>query len=117
LSNPEQQEREQQEREKQEQERRTAERYDLRLPIEPNGLPATTENMSSSGVYFTCMGDIGVGSEIVFDLMLPPLQPGGELLPARFSAQVVRVESREDGAVGVAAGNLKWLDPADVTQP
>jgi PilZ domain-containing protein len=93
------------------QERRSMRRFDMRLPalVKLTGdsfqeLLTETQNVSARGVFFYIDRAVPRGSRVEVTLTLPSHVTLTEALRVRFTARVVRVESRLPGSrIGVAA--------------
>jgi hypothetical protein len=93
------------------QEKRTVRRFDMRLPalVKLTGdgfqeLLTETQNVSARGVFFYIDRAVACGSKVEVTLTLPSHVTLTDALRVRFTARVVRVESRPPGSrVGVAA--------------
>jgi len=78
-------------------ERRSAERFTLSLPVETDRGPATTRDVSVSGLYLLTQAGLAVGDPLELVLSLPdPDQPESPLmLQFVLRGRVVRVEEFE----------------------
>ena len=90
--------------------RREARRFSMSLPMRVlvpearnKALRATTRDVSYRGLYFLSETKFEVGNEIDFVITLPQIvSPSGEV-DIHCRGQVVRVENRSNGHLGVAA--------------
>ena len=75
-------------------ERRGAERFDAAMPVSVNGDPATTRDLSASGLSFLAERTYEPGTlvDVVIEYLLD-----GHHYPLRCQAEVVRVEPTADG--------------------
>jgi PilZ domain len=91
-------------------ERREARRFAMSLPMRilahdghSHEVHGSTRDVSYRGLYFLAESTFEVGSEIDFVLTLPQrVSPSGEV-DIRCRGQVIRVETGDNGSVGVAA--------------
>ena len=87
-------------------EARTGKRFPLELPIKIHGLDqgSTTGNMSAAGVYIRGNPALDIGSNVEFEIALPPELTGGkENVVVQCKGRVVRKDAGEDDdAQGVA---------------
>ena len=86
-------------------EARTGKRFPLELPIKIHGLDqgSTTGNMSAAGVYIRGNAALEIGSNVEFEIALPPeLTGGNENVIVQCRGRVVRKDSGEGDAQGVA---------------
>lgn len=91
-------------------ERREARRFTMTLPLrvfphEPKGpeLSARTRDVSYRGLYFLSDAKFQVGSEIEFVITLPEQVTQSGEVKIHCHGQVVRVESTDNGNMGIAA--------------
>jgi hypothetical protein len=91
-------------------ERREARRFNMNLPLrvlprEAKGreLNAQTRDLSYQGLYFLAEADFEVGSEIDFVITLPQQVTQTSDVNIRCQGKIVRVETTENGRVGIAA--------------
>ncbi len=90
-------------------EHRRHHRFALSLPVEVKAGPGVqvetaTRDVSASGLYFSMPQNVQPGSELDWELMLPPELCGGEKVRIRCHGKVVRVERPDaQGKIGVAA--------------
>lgn len=91
-------------------EKRKHRRYDLSLHLEVKGrkraqpIQTQTRDISARGLYFTFTEPLEVGSELNFELNLPPELSGGKDVRVRCRGRVVRVDSSKGSQqVGVAS--------------
>ena len=86
-------------------EARTGKRFPLELPIKIHGLDqgSTTGNMSAAGVYIRGNPALEIGSNVEFEIALPPeLTGGNENVIVQCKGRVVRKDAGADDAQGVA---------------
>jgi PilZ domain len=90
--------------------RREARRFNMTLPLrvlphEPNGtvLSAQTRDVSYRGLYFLAETNFDIGSEIEFVITLPHQVNQNGDVNIRCLGQIVRVESTNNGRMGIAA--------------
>ena len=90
--------------------RREARLFTMSLPMRalprdshPRELQAHTRDVSYRGLYFLAEGAFDVGSEIEFVLSLPQRISDSGDVDIRCRGQIVRVESSNNGFLGVAA--------------
>jgi hypothetical protein len=90
--------------------RREARRFSMSLPMRllaigarSKEIRATTRDVSYRGLYFLSESKFEVGSQIDFVLTLPQNVSATGEVDIRCSGQVVRIESRSNGHLGVAA--------------
>lgn len=91
-------------------EQRKHRRYDLSLDLEVKGrrrsqpIQTQTRDISARGLYFSFTEPLEVGSELNFELNLPPELSGGKDVRVRCRGRVVRVDSvKGSHQVGVAS--------------
>ena len=90
-------------------EHRKHRRFSLSLPVQVKSGPGAqietaTRDVSASWLYFSMPQNVQPGSELEWELMLPPELCGGEKVRIRCHGKVVRVERPDaQGKVGVAA--------------
>ena len=91
-------------------ERREARRFNMNLPLrvlprEEKGreLSAQTRDLSYQGLYFLAEADFKVGNEIDFVITLPQQVTQSGDVNIRCQGTIVRVETTENGRVGIAA--------------
>jgi hypothetical protein len=92
-------------------ERRRYRRYDLAIEVQvrPRKRVAApvctvTRDISARGVYFDFAGQMDPGSELSFELQLPPELSAGRSVRVRCRGKIVRVEpANGDGPARVAA--------------
>jgi hypothetical protein len=77
---------------------RASDRFVSELPIEINGTPGVTRNISATGVYFETSLDPIPGSKVSFAV---EVTVNGEALKMVCSGEVVRVDHK-DGSMGIA---------------
>ena len=96
---------------------RTGRRFDLELPIKIHGVDksAVTGNMSAAGVYIRGNPALDIGSNVEFEIALPPeLTGGNENVVVQCKGRVVR----KDAGAGEAQGVACVIDSYDfVRQP
>jgi len=90
--------------------RREARRFTMSLPMrvlspvaEARELGAETRDVSYRGLYFLADAKLKIGSEIDFVITLPEQVTQSNDVNIRCQGQIVRVESTENGRVGIAA--------------
>ena len=86
-------------------EARTGKRFPLELPIKIQGVEqgSTTGNMSAAGVYIRGNPALEVGSNVEFEIALPPeLTGGNEHVVVQCKGRVVRKDAEGDEPAGVA---------------
>jgi hypothetical protein len=90
--------------------RREARRFTMNLPMRvlsraprDRELEAHTRDVSYRGLYFLADAQFEIGSEIEFVLRLPQKISQNGDVDIRCHGQVVRVESTNNGSVGIAA--------------
>ena len=91
-------------------ERREARRFNMNLPLrvlarEAKGreLNAQTRDLSYQGLYFLAEADFQVGNDIDFVITLPEQVTQSGDVNIRCQGKIVRVESTENGRIGIAA--------------
>ena len=98
-------------------EARTGKRFPLELPIKIHGVDqgSVTGNMSAAGVYIRGNPALEIGSNVEFEIALPPeLTGGNENVVVQCKGRVVR----KDAGVGEAQGVACVIDTYDfVRQP
>ena len=98
-------------------EARTGKRFDLHLPIKIHGVnqETVTGNMSAAGVYIRGNPALEIGSNVEFEIALPPeLTGGNENVVVQCKGRVVR----KDAGAGEAQGVACVIDTYDfVRQP
>jgi len=98
-------------------EARTGKRFDLHLPIKIHGVnqESVTGNMSAAGVYIRGNPALDIGSNVEFEIALPPeLTGGNENVVVQCKGRVVR----KDAGTGEAQGVACVIDSYDfVRQP
>lgn len=77
---------------------RATDRFISELPMEINGSPGVTRNISATGVYFETSEEPASGAKVSFTI---DVLVNGESLKMVCSGEVVRVDHKE-GAVGIA---------------
>lgn len=82
------------------QERRRVPRYRLDAAIDVDGDTGRTVNVSANGVYFEIAHPLAPGATLA---LIFPFEHAGSGASVSCSAEVVRVDAREDGTYGVAA--------------
>ena len=102
-------------------ERRKYRRYDLAIEVQvkprkrvTSPVRTVTRDISARGIYFDFSEKMEPGSELEFELNLPPELAAGKTVRIRCRGKIVRVESpSKDGAVRVAATieNYEFLRP------
>jgi PilZ domain len=86
-------------------EARTGKRFPLELPIKIQGVEqgSTTGNMSAAGVYIRGNPALEVGSNVEFEIALPPELTGGkEHVVVQCKGRVVRKDAAGEQGHGVA---------------
>src|SRR6266700_5104321 len=86
-------------------EARTGKRFPLELPIKIHGQnqESVTGNMSAAGVYIRGNPALDIGSNVEFEIALPPeLTGGNENVVVQCKGRVVRKDGGADDAQGVA---------------
>jgi PilZ domain-containing protein len=104
-------------------ERREARRFTMSLPMrvlprESKGreVDASTRDVSYRGLYFLADTKFEIGSEIEFVIILPQQVTQSEDVNIRCLGEVVRIEPRENGRVGIAAKIARYeFMPATAT--
>src|SRR5882757_8884385 len=104
-------------------ERREARRFTMSLPMRvlPREAPgrevdANTRDVSYRGLYFLTDADYKVGSEIEFVIILPRQVTQSGDVNIRCLGEVVRIEPRENGRMGIAAKIARYeFMPATAT--
>ena len=86
-------------------EARTGKRFPLELPIKIHGKKGdeggTTANMSAAGVYIQGDASLDVGSQVEFEITLPPEVTGGENnVTIQGRGRVVRTDTPPPGHNG-----------------
>ncbi len=91
-------------------EQRKNRRFNLTLPVsvrvkaETPQVSASTQDISSGGIYLMMPQDLEPGSELDFEVTLPGEVSGGKPIQLRCRGKVLRVNRQEAGGkVGVAA--------------
>jgi hypothetical protein len=91
-------------------ERREARRFTMNLPLRvlPGGargreLSGSTRDVSYRGLYFLAEAKFEVGSEIEFVITLPQQVTQSSDVNIHCHGEIVRVETTENGQVGIAA--------------
>jgi len=92
-------------------ERRRHHRYGLAMPVQVQPskgavppISTITRDISATGIYFDFTDGIEQGSEMNFELVLPPQMTHGEPVHIRCRGKIVRVERPDEkGKIGVAA--------------
>ncbi|HEY6945743.1 MAG TPA: PilZ domain-containing protein [Candidatus Acidoferrum sp.] len=91
-------------------ERREARRFNMNLPLrvlsrEAKGheLNTHTRDLSYRGLYFVAEADFEVGNDIDFVITLPQQVTQSGDVNIRCQGKIVRVETTENGRVGIAA--------------
>ena len=92
-------------------ERRKYRRYDLSIEVQVQPrqrvavpLQTFTRDISARGVYFDFSEKIEVGSELEFELNLPPELCAGKNVRIRCHGRIVRLDKpRADTGIGIAA--------------
>lgn len=80
---------------------RSADRFNAEMPVELDGIKGFTRNISATGVYFeTDIAQAAPGKPISLTI---EVTMGGEKLQLVCEGEVVRVETKRDGTVGIAA--------------
>jgi c-di-GMP-binding flagellar brake protein YcgR len=101
-------------------ERRKYRRYDLSLEVQVrprkqhSPVRTMTRDISARGVYFDFAEKMETGSEVEFELNLPPELAAGKSVRIRCRGRIVRVENPNNGAgVRVAATieNYEFVRP------
>jgi hypothetical protein len=86
-------------------EARTGKRFPLELPIKIQGMDqgTVTGNMSAAGVYIRGNPALEIGSNVEFEIALPPELTGGkENVIVQCRGRVVRKDAGSDESQGVA---------------
>ena len=86
-------------------EARTGKRFPLELPIKIQGVEqgSVTGNMSAAGVYIRGNPALEIGSNVEFEIALPPeLTGGNEHVIVQCKGRVVRKDPGSDESHGVA---------------
>lgn len=86
-------------------EARTGKRFPLELPIKIHGVDqgSVTGNMSAAGVYIRGNPALDIGSNVEFEIALPPELTGGtESVVVQCKGRVVRKDAGAGEAHGVA---------------
>jgi hypothetical protein len=86
-------------------EARTGKRFPLELPIKIHGLDqgSTTGNMSAAGVYIRGNPALDIGSNVEFEIALPPELTGGkDNVIVQCKGRVVRKDAGSGDSQGVA---------------
>ncbi len=86
-------------------EARTGKRFPLELPIKIQGVEqgTTTGNMSAAGVYIRGNPALDIGSNVEFEIALPPeLTGGNEHVVVQCKGRVVRKDAEGEETHGVA---------------
>jgi hypothetical protein len=86
-------------------EARTGKRFPLELPIKIHGMDqgSTTGNMSAAGVYIRGNPALDIGSNVEFEIALPPeLTGGNENVIVQCKGRVVRKDAGSGQDQGVA---------------
>ena len=90
--------------------RREARRFTMSLPMRvlprkanEKELSAQTRDVSYRGLYFLADASFKIGSEIEFVITLPERITQSGDVSIRCHGQIVRVEPRENGRMGIAA--------------
>jgi len=86
-------------------EARTGKRFPLELPIKIQGVDqgSVTGNMSAAGVYIRCNAALEIGSNVEFEIALPPeLTGGNESVIVQCRGRVVRKDAGGGESQGVA---------------
>jgi len=91
-------------------EKRKYRRYDLSLDLEVKGrkrvqpIQTQTRDISARGLYFNFVEPLDVGSELNFELNLPPELSGGKDVRVRCRGRIVRIDTvKGSHQVGVAS--------------
>ena len=91
-------------------EQRKHRRYELSLDLEVKGrkraqpIQTQTRDISARGLYFNFTEPLDVGSELSFELNLPPELSGGKDVRVRCRGRIIRVDSLKGShQVGVAS--------------
>jgi c-di-GMP-binding flagellar brake protein YcgR len=102
-------------------ERRKYRRYDLAIEVQVKPrkraaapMRTVTRDISARGVYFDFPEKMEPGSELEFELNLPPELAAGRTVRIRCRGKIVRVEAAsQDGGVRLAATieNYEFLRP------
>lgn len=88
--------------------KRIAARFQTQLPIELNGTPGLTQNISATGVYFETNTNAAPGSEVQF---VVAVDMQGEKFNMVCKGVVVRVDQKEDiKGVAVKLSNSFFTD-------
>ncbi|MBI4442291.1 MAG: PilZ domain-containing protein [Acidobacteria bacterium] len=98
-------------------ERRKHHRYGLALPVQVQPgegavppISTITRDISATGIYFEFTEGIEPGSEMNFELVLPPQMTHGKPVHIRCRGKIVRVERPDEkGKIGVAA-TIEYYD-------
>lgn len=99
-----------------EQYKRASDRFDTDMPLEIDGTSGIARNISATGVYFETDLSREPGSVVSLSI---EVTMGGEKLKLVCEGQVVRVDSKRGGKVGIAARlqNSFFSNPADLIDP
>ena len=92
-------------------ERRKFRRYDLSIEVQvrprkrvANPVRTYTRDISARGIYFDLSEKMEVGSELEFEIYLPPELCAGKSVRVRCRGRIVRLEkSKPAGGIGIAA--------------
>ncbi len=93
------------------QEHRQHRRFDMHLPVRvrrsafsPGPVETSTKDISANGVYFSFPQRLNVGSELEWEITLPPELSQGNTVRVRCYGKIVRVERADAlGRIGIAA--------------
>jgi hypothetical protein len=104
-------------------ERREARRFTMSLPLRvlPGGakgreLNGSTRDVSYRGLYFHADSKFSVGTEIDFVIVLPQQATQSGDVNIHCHGEIVRVETTENGRVGIAAKISRYeFQPAAAT--
>jgi len=80
---------------------RAADRFNAEMPVELAGIKGLTRNISATGVYFeaaSIKAEPGTPVSLTIEVTM-----GGEKLQLVCDGEVVRVDNKRDGTVGIAA--------------
>ena len=81
-------------------ERRLQPRFSAAIAIQIDGCAGVTTNISANGLYFLTEQPLTVGQQV--PLVLPFVQAASAGVLATCTAQVVRVDTSDEGQYGVA---------------
>jgi len=87
-------------------ERRRCQRYELNLTMKLAGQVATTDNVSSTGLYAISNERIEPGTDVDLEVFFPSLGPGTNRLAGM--ARVMRTLVEPDGRFGIGLKLTSW---------